>query len=93
MVKRTGCSSTGARWVSSQVAVADFFPAVDVRDVRVIQGREGLRFASEPNQPVQSVRKQVRESLERDITIQLRIWPRARGEPARLPECGHAGER
>ena len=49
---------------------AGFFEAVDVRDVRVVQGCEGLGFSREPGQPVRIVRKRVREDLERDIAIQ-----------------------
>ena len=49
---------------------AGFFEAVDVRDVRVVQGCEGLGFAREPSKPVRIVRKRVREDLERDIAIQ-----------------------
>ena len=46
---------------------------MDVRDVRVVQRREGLGFACEPSQPIGIVRKRVRQDFERDIAIQLRI--------------------
>ena len=39
----------------------------------MVQRRQGLGFACEPSKPVRIVRKRVREDLERDIAIQLRI--------------------
>ena len=50
-----------------------FFEAVDGRDVRVVQGRERLRFAREPRQAIGITGERVRKDLHRDIAIQLRV--------------------
>ena len=52
---------------------AGFFEAVDVRDIRMVQGRERLRFAGEPRQPVGVAGEWVRQNLERDVTIEFRV--------------------
>ena len=52
---------------------AGFFEAVDVRDVRMVQRRERLRFAREPRQPFGISGERVRQDLERDVAIQLRV--------------------
>ena len=52
---------------------ADFLEAVDLRDVRMIERREHLRFALEPRQPIGIGRERVRQDLDRDVAIQLRV--------------------
>ena len=42
---------------------AGFFEAVDVRDVRMVQRGERLRFACEPREPIGIVREQSRAGL------------------------------
>jgi hypothetical protein len=67
---------------------AGFFEALDVRDVRVVQGRERLGFACEPSQPVGIVRKRVREDFERDLAIKLGIARPDTPAPSRLRRSG-----
>ena len=50
-----------------------FFETVDVRDVGMIQRREGLRFAREPREPFGVAREDIGQHLDRDVAIQLRI--------------------
>ena len=50
-----------------------FFEAVDRGDVGMIQRRERLRFAREPREPIGIVRERVRQDLDRDVAIQLRV--------------------
>ena len=52
---------------------AGFFEAVDVRDVRMIQRREGLGFAGEPRQAIRIIRERVGQDLQRDVAIELRV--------------------
>ena len=52
---------------------AGFFEAVDVRDVRMVQRREGLRFACEPREPIGIARERVGQDFDRDVAIQLRV--------------------
>ena len=52
---------------------AGFFEAVNVRDIRMVQGRERLCFAGEPGQPVGVAGECVRQDFERDVTIQFRV--------------------
>ena len=68
---------------------AAFFEAVDVRDVRVIEGRERLRFAREPREPVGVTGERVGQYLERDIAIELRI---ARAVDLAHPAGADAGD-
>lgn len=49
---------------------ARFFKAVNVGDVGMIQGREGLRFACEPGKPFGVTRKGVRQDFDSDVAIQ-----------------------
>ena len=42
-------------------------------DVGMVQRREGLRFALEPREPFGVVRERVRQELDRDVAIQLRV--------------------
>ena len=46
---------------------------VDVGDVRMVQRREHLRFATEPRQPIRVVRDGRQQNLDRDVAIQLRV--------------------
>ena len=43
------------------------FEAVDVRDVRMVQGREQPRFALEAADPIGIARKHRRQDFERDV--------------------------
>src|SRR5258705_5849025 len=52
---------------------ARIFQAVDMRDVRMIEGRERLRFAREACQAIGIAGEGVRKDLERDVAIQLRV--------------------
>ena len=53
---------------------AGFFEAVDVRDVRMVQRRERLRFAREPREPVGVAGdRESGRTLDRDLAIQLRV--------------------
>ena len=49
------------------------FQAVDVRNVRVIQRGEHLRFAAEPREPIGIVRDGGQQDLDRDVAIQLGV--------------------
>ena len=51
----------------------NFLSAVNGRDVRMIQRRERLRFASEPRQPLRIIRKRRRQNLDGDVAIELRV--------------------
>ena len=44
-----------------------------MRDVRVVQRGERLRFAREPGQAIGVVRKRIRQHLQRDIAIELGV--------------------
>ncbi len=68
---------------------ATLFEAVDVRDVRVIDGRQRLRFAREPREPVGIAGERVGQDLQRDVAIELRI---ARTEHLAHPACADAGD-
>ena len=50
-----------------------FFEAVDVRDVRMIERGERLRLACEPGESVGIARERIRQDLQRDIAIELRV--------------------
>ena len=52
---------------------SDFLQAVDVRDVRMIERRQRLRFAVKPRQPIGVVREGIGQHLEGDIAIELRV--------------------
>ena len=68
---------------------ATFFEAVDVRDVRVIECRERLRFACEPREPVGVAGERIGQDFHRDIAIELRI---ARAEYLAHPAGADAGD-
>ena len=44
--------------------------AVDVRDVRMIQRREHLRFALEAREPIRIAREHVGQDFDRDVAIE-----------------------
>jgi hypothetical protein len=68
---------------------AGFFQAVNVRDVRMIEGGEGLGFACEPGEAVAVVGDRVRQDFKGDIAIELRVAGAGRAAPSPL----HRSER
>ena len=46
---------------------------MDVRDVRMIEGRQRLGFAREPCEAISVVGERVRQDFERDLAIELRV--------------------
>ena len=66
-------SSPSTSSITSARDAARFFEAVDARDVRMIQRREDLRFALEAREAIGIVRERVRQDLDRDVAIQLRV--------------------
>ena len=44
-----------------------------MRDVRVVQGREGLGFALEAGEPIRVVRERLGQHLDRDVPPQVRV--------------------
>ena len=53
--------------------VPGLFEAVNVRDVRVVQRGQRLRFARETRHAPRIIRERIGEDLERHVTIELRI--------------------
>ena len=54
-----------------------------MRDVRVVERGERLRFAGEPGQPIRVVGEGVGQDLQRDIAIELRVaGPKHLSHPA-----------
>ena len=49
------------------------FKAVDVRDVRMVQRREGLGFALESRDALGISGEQLRQDLDRDVAIEPRV--------------------
>jgi len=49
------------------------FEAVNVRDMRMIEGGECLCFAFEPRQSLEIPRERLGQDLQRDVTIQPRV--------------------
>jgi hypothetical protein len=49
------------------------FEAVDVRDVRMVERGQHLRFAAEPREAVGVVRHLREQDLDRDLAMQVRI--------------------
>ena len=49
---------------------AAFLEAIQVRDVGMVQRREGLRFAREPGEPIGIVGEDLGKDLQRHVTIQ-----------------------
>ena len=54
-------------------AMPRLFDPVDGRDVGMVQDGERLRFAREPRQPIRIIRERVRQDLQGDIAIELRV--------------------
>ena len=50
-----------------------FDDAVDLRDVRVVERGQRLRFAREARDAIRIVREHVGQDLDRDVAVQLRI--------------------
>ena len=59
-----------------------FLDAVDGGDVRVVEAGEDLRLPLEPGEPIRVRREGVREDLQRDLAIELRVGG--------LPDLAHA---
>ena len=66
-------SSHSTRSFHDRTHTTTLFETVDVRDVRVIDGRHRLRFEGEPRKPVGVAGERVGQDLQRDIAIELRI--------------------
>ena len=47
--------------------------AVNVRDVRMVERGERLRFAREPRQPIRIAGERIGQDLQRDVAIELRV--------------------
>ena len=69
--------------------VMELVEAVDVRDVRVIDGRQCLCFAREPREPIGIAGERVGQDFQRDVAIELRI---ARAEYLAHPARADAGD-
>ena len=52
---------------------AGLFEAVNMRDMRMIEGGEDFRFALEPREPFGVARERLRQNLQRNVAIQLRV--------------------
>ena len=50
-----------------------FLQPVDLRDVGMVQGSEGVSLALETPEPVRIAREDFREDFDRDIAMQLRV--------------------
>ncbi len=66
-------SSPSTSSITSARTPPALFEAVDVRDVRMIQRGEGLRFALEAREPVGVARERLGQDLDRDVAIELRV--------------------
>jgi hypothetical protein len=55
------------------VQAAGIFDAMDLRDVRMIECRQELRFPAEPCEAIGIVGDGGQQDFDRDVTIQLRI--------------------
>ena len=54
-------------------AVRELFEAVDGGDARVVEGGERLRFAREACESIGIAGEQLRQDLDRDVALELRI--------------------
>ena len=59
-----------------RVRITAFLESVNVRDVRMVECGEGLRFAREPRQPIRIAGERVGQNFQRHVAIELRV-PRA----------------
>ena len=59
----------------SPLPVQPFLPIqpVNVRDVRMVQRRQHLRFARKAREPIGVVRERFRENLQRHVAIEPRV--------------------
>ena len=58
---------------NERVGVAAVLKAVDRADVRMVERSEHLRLALEPRETIRILCERVREDLQRDLAVQLRI--------------------
>jgi hypothetical protein len=49
------------------------FETVDVRDAGMIEGCQQQGFAPEPREAFRIVRERLRQNVQRDVTLQLRV--------------------
>ncbi len=66
-------SSPSTSSITSARDAAALFEPVDAGDVRMIERRERLRFALEARQPIGVLRERLRQDLDRDVAIELRV--------------------
>ena len=52
---------------------AAFLETVDMRDVRMVERRQHLRFALEPREPFGIGGEQIRQDFDGDVAIELRV--------------------
>ncbi|MEO6236337.1 MAG: hypothetical protein ABIQ52_05015 [Vicinamibacterales bacterium] len=52
---------------------AGLFEAVNMRDMRMVEGGEYFRFAREPREPFGVARERLRQNLQRHVAIQRRV--------------------
>jgi hypothetical protein len=74
----SGCKPIGQRRAIDQLHDdrahrREFFEAVDLGDVRVVERPQCLGFACEPRQALGVVRDRVRQHFDRDVAIQPRV--------------------
>jgi hypothetical protein len=72
-VRRCARSSPSTRFHHEGADASAVLQAVDVRDVWVVQRSEDLSFSLEPGEPIGIVGKGIRQHLQRDVAIQLRV--------------------
>ena len=56
-----------------RLGVVALLDAVDLRDVRVVEAGEDVRFPLEPGQPIRVSGEGVGQDLQRDLAAQLRV--------------------
>ena len=72
------------------VALLEAIEAIDGGDIGVVETRQDLRFPLEPGQAIRIVREFVRQDLERDLTVELRVGGLPDlAHPALADESGH----
>ena len=65
-----------------------FFQTVNDRDVRMVQRREDFRFTLKAGDAVPRQRRSVRQDLDGDLAIQLRVARPIHLRPCRLRRFG-----
>ena len=80
LVERTGTAHDAVRQILAFDQFHDkgkdtlrFFETVNLRDVRMVERREHLRFALEPREPVGIGRPEIGQDLDRDVAMELRV--------------------